>query len=87
MYYRPELLVEKWAEYKNLHQIECDNDIDPNEFAAWGFEAILLDRLPRYQALADKFGYSVDAHEIADIRDSQDFISLMSRAIDRRNAK
>lgn len=85
MYYRPELLIQKWAQFKQIKHIKQDNDVNPDEFAAWGFEAILQDRLPHYQMLADRFGYTVDAHELADIRDSQDFIGLMCKAIDRRN--
>ena len=84
MYYRPELLVEKWAQYKKLNHIDHDNDVVPEEFAAWGFEAILHDRLPRYQALADKYGYTVDASELSTVRDSKDFIALMCGAISRR---
>ena len=34
---------------------QSDDDVDPDGFGAWGFEALLHDRLPRYQALADKF--------------------------------
>ena len=84
MYYRPELLVSKWAEYKQNHNIRHDNDVDPADFAAWGFEAILYDRLPRYQALADKYGYCVDATDIATIRDGRDFLNLMRKAIAER---
>ncbi|UXN72417.1 hypothetical protein N8D56_13875 [Devosia sp. A8/3-2] len=55
MYYRPPFLVEKWAEYKALNKIAEDCDVDPAGFGARGFEALLHDRLPRYQALADNF--------------------------------
>jgi hypothetical protein len=86
MYYRPELLVEKWREYKALNGITDDNAVDPADFAAWGFEAILHDRLPRYQALADRFGYTVEARDVADLRDQQDFFELMRGAIAARCA-
>ena len=52
----------------------------------WGFEALLRDRLPRYQALADNFGYQVDASELSDVRDEKDFMELMCRAIANRLA-
>jgi len=85
MYYRPALLQEKWAEFKKINHIENDEDVDPTSFAIWGFEAILHDRLPRYQALADRFGYCVDASDLPGIRDSNDFIALMRKAITNRN--
>jgi hypothetical protein len=86
MYYTPSFLVEKWAEYKALHNIVNDEDVDPAGFGAWGFEALLHDRLPRYQALADNFGYTVDASDLALVRDGDEFLDLMAAAIARRNA-
>ena len=84
MYYRPPFLVEKWAEYKALNKIAEDCDVDPAGFGAWGFEALLHDRLPRYQALADSFGYVVEASDLAMVRDGDEFVDLMAAAIERR---
>ncbi|WP_137152428.1 ATPase [Devosia sp. FKR38] len=84
MYYRPQFLVEKWAEYKLINGIAEDCDVDPSGFGAWGFEALLHDRLPRYQALADNFGYTVEASDLAMVRDGDEFIDLMAAAIERR---
>jgi hypothetical protein len=84
MYYRPEFLAAKWAEFKKLKNIKNDDDVDPMEFGAWGFEALLHDRLPRYQALADKFGYTVEAADVAIVRDGDEFLDLMASAIRTR---
>ncbi|NGP17973.1 ATPase [Devosia aurantiaca] len=84
MYYRPPFLVEKWAEYKLINGIIDDCDVDPAGFGAWGFEALLHDRLPRYQALADKFGYVVEASDLATVRDGDEFVDLMAASIEKR---
>jgi hypothetical protein len=84
MYYRPQFLIEKWAEYKHINGILEDCDVDPAGFGAWGFEALLHDRLPRYQALADNFGYVVEASDLATVRDGDEFIDLMAAAIEKR---
>jgi len=84
MYYRPEFLEARWAEFKQERGIGRDEDVDPIEFGAWGFEALLHDRLPRYQALADNFGYTIDAADLATVRDGTDFIGLMAMAIKNR---
>lgn len=84
MYYRPPFLVEKWAEYKALNKIAEDCDVDPTGFGAWGFQALLHDRLPRYQALADNFGYVVEASDLAMVRDGDEFVDLMAAAIEKR---
>jgi hypothetical protein len=84
MYYRPHFLVEKWAEYKLINGIIEDCDVDPAGFNAWGFEALLHDRLPRYQALADNFGYVVEASDLATVRDGDEFVDLMAASIEKR---
>ena len=84
MYYRPEFLVEKWAEYKLINGILNDDDVDPAGFGAWGFEALLHDRLPRYEALADNFGYVIEASDLATARDGDEFVDLIAAAIEKR---
>ena len=86
MYYPPALLVSSWQDYKDQNGISRDEDVDPAGFGAWGFEALLRDRLPRYQKLADRYGYVVEAEDIAKVRDGQDFLELMRRAIAARPA-
>ncbi|WP_240229706.1 ATPase [Devosia lacusdianchii] len=84
LYYRPEFLVEKWAEYKLIQGIVDDYDVDPSGFGLWSFEALLQDRLPRYQTLADNFGYTVEASDLAMVRDGDEFVDLMAAAIEKR---
>ncbi|MEX0628916.1 MAG: ATPase, partial [Cucumibacter sp.] len=86
MYYRPALLAEKWAQYKRENRLARDDDVDPGDFGAWGFEAILEDRLPRYAALARRHGYTISASDASSVRDSDDFHALMRKAISRRKA-
>lgn len=84
MYYKPAFLTRKWREFKKLNDIAEDDAVDPDAFAAWGFEALLRNRLPRYQKLADNFGYTVEAADVAMVRDGDEFIDLMARAIGER---
>jgi hypothetical protein len=84
MYYQPGFLAKKWAEFKKLNKIADDAKVDPDKFGAWGFEALLHDRLPRYQKLADKFGYSIDAADLAIVRDGEEFVDLVATAIKGR---
>jgi hypothetical protein len=84
MYYQPPFLTRKWAEFKKLNKITDDNKVDPNKFGAWGFEALLHDRLPRYQKLADKYGYTIDASDLATVRDGDEFVDLVSSAMQGR---
>jgi hypothetical protein len=84
MYYQPHFLVEKWEEFKRLNKIKDDAGVDPDAFGAWGFEALLKDRLPRYQQLADNFGYTIEASDLATVRDGDEFLDLVAGAIRKR---
>lgn len=84
MYYQPHFLEQKWREFKAINGVDKDADVDPDAFGAWGFEALLKDRLPRYQMLADNFGYEVDASDLASVRDGTDFLDLVAGAIGKR---
>ena len=84
MYYQPPFLTKKWAEFKKKNAVADDAKVDPQSFGAWGFEALLHDRLPRYQKLADNFGYSIDAADLATVRDGEEFVDLVATAIKGR---
>jgi hypothetical protein len=84
MYYQPPFLVQKWNEFKQINGVEDDTQVDPDAFGAWGFEALLTDRLPRYQKLADNFGYVVEAADLATVRDGDEFLDLVAGAIGKR---
>lgn len=84
MYYQPRFLDEKWAEYKKERSIGEDCEVDPDGFAVWGFEQLLHHRIPLYQAIARNFGYSVKMEDVPKVRSEEDFLDLVSRAIDGR---
>jgi hypothetical protein len=82
MYYQPGFLDRTWAEYKRLKRIAKDDEVDPDDFVAWGFEQLLHHRLPLYRAIAKNFGYTVKMEAIPAVTSEKDFIALVSRAID-----
>jgi hypothetical protein len=82
MYYQPAFLDEKWAEYKRVNRIAEDDEVDPDGFAAWGFEQLLHHRIPLYRAIAGNLGYTVKMEDIPAVRSEDDFVALVSRAID-----
>ncbi|MGJ8527624.1 ATPase [Maritalea sp.] len=84
MYYSPDMLDSAWAEYKAEKHIANDNDVDPDDFAVWGFAALVRHRLPIYQSIADKHGYTVEARDFETIRDDKDFDAMMMMAVAHR---
>ncbi len=83
MYYQPQFLEAKWAEYKALMGHESDDEVDPDGFAVWGFDQLLRHRIPLYETIARKYGYTVEAEEVLPVRDEESFLAMVGRAIDR----
>ncbi len=83
MYYQPRFLRRVWAEYKAQHGIARDEEVDPDDFAVWGFERLVHHRQPLYEEIARRWGYVVEMQEVQQVRDEQDFNALMIAAIAR----
>jgi len=82
MAYQPEFLEVAWAEY--LRENKCsEDDVDPNSFIRWTYARALAHRLPRYEAMV-KWGISVSADEVAQVRNGADFDHLIATALERR---
>lgn len=84
MYYQPQFLDAKWAEYKDLKKIRNDDDVDPDSFAVWGFEQLLHHRIPLYGRIAKNFGYTVRMRDVPTVTSEEDFLNLISRTIDQK---
>ena len=83
MYYQPEFLKEKWAEYKALNKIKNDDDVDPDGFSVWGFEQLLHHRIPLYKKIADKYGYTMRMTDVPAINNESDFVNQLAALIDK----
>jgi len=83
MYYPPAFLEEKWAEYKQLTSVQDDDAVNPDAFAVWGFEELLRHRVPKYEAMADRWGYTIPMEAIPSIASEADFLELLAQTIDR----
>ncbi len=81
LYYRESFLDEKLAEFLALKQFDDADAIVPDEFVSWVFPELFQSRLPRYQAIADQFGYTVSAEDIGHAEGENDFLQLVYDAI------
>jgi len=87
LYYREEFLDEKLSEFMSMHQYDDSEQIVPDDFVAWVFPELFKSRLPRYQAIADQYGYTVDANDVAAVSNENDFIQLIADVIARKGEK
>jgi len=84
LYYREAFLDEKLEEFMALKNYTSTEAIPPDEFVSWIFPELFKSRLPRYQAIADQYGYTVDANDVALVNNETDFIRLVSAALDKQ---
>ncbi len=82
MYYQPQFLAEKWAQYLALNKVE-EASVNPDDFIRWAYAQALAHRQPRYAAMA-KWGVKITADEINQIQSPTDFNDLIGMALDRR---
>ena len=84
LYYRPGFLAEQLQQYLGLRGLEYAAQVDPDDFCSWVFPRLFRSRVPRYEAIARPHGYTVTSHEVAAVRDEQDFVDLVESAIARK---
>ena len=84
LYYREAFLDEKLAEFMAANNYVDPDLIPPDEFVTWVFPELFKSRLPRYQLIADQYGYTVDANDIAKVSTEDEFIQLIASAIARQ---
>ena len=86
LYYREAFLDEKLAEYMRLRNCNNPDLIEPDDFVTWVFPELFKSRLPRYQAIADQYGYTVDGDAVAKVQNEADFMQLITDAITQQQA-
>jgi hypothetical protein len=82
MYFNEEFLDQKLAEYLRQHGLSAADEIVPDDFARWIFPALVIHRRPRYQALADRCGYTIDARALEGLRNEEEFLRLVAGVLD-----
>jgi len=86
LYYRPDFLQKALDDYR----AEFGNDyvacIDPDSFTRWVFPRLFRDRIPRYEAIASKYGYSISSAEVMQLKNDGDLLDLLTDAIARGEA-
>ena len=84
LYYREAFLDEKLAEFMQLKNYSTADVIPPDDFVSWVFPELFKSRLPRYQAIADQYGYTIDANDASAVKGEDDFIRLIADALASR---
>lgn len=83
LYYREEFLDEQLGIYLAEKHLAYAAMIEPDDFVRWVFSRLFNHRIPRYQAIADKYGYTLSTNEISAINCEADFLALIEKALNQ----
>ena len=87
LYYNEKFLDQKLAEYCREAELEGPDQIVPDEFVRWIFPALVAHRRPKYEALAKRYGYTLNARLAESIRNERDFLELVANALESANPR
>jgi hypothetical protein len=81
LYYQEPFLDAKLAEYLAETGLRSPAEIVPDDFVRWIFPALVAHRRPKYEAIADAFGYTVDARSTETVKNETDFLDLIAAVL------
>ena len=85
MAYHPDFLNRVWQDY--LAQHACtETGVDPDAFIRWTYAQALAHRQPRYRKMAEGWGITAQAADVARMTSVSDFEDLVARLLDERAA-
>jgi hypothetical protein len=82
MYFQEDFLDKKLETFMHEQGVKRAEDIVPDDFGRWIFPALVAHRRPKYEAFAERWGYTVDARRIDSLSNEQDFLDLVADALD-----
>ena len=83
MYYQPAFLTDAWQEYLRDNKVS-EAEVDPDAFVRWTYARALAHRQPRYKAMADNWGVTLRAEDVARVKSPQDVEDLIATALEAR---
>ena len=67
-----------------MEQSVPPDHVDPDDFVRWTYARALAHRQPRYRAMAEKWGVTVRADDVAAVETEADLVDLVAGAIAAR---
>lgn len=84
LYYREAFLDEQLAIYMQENNLEYVALVNPDDFVRWIFPKLFYSRIPRYDAIANKYGYTITTEELSQVNNEKELMALIELAISRK---
>lgn len=82
LYYREAFLDQQLEVYMQERGIPYTTMIDPDDFVRWIFPQLFYSRIPRYEAIADQYGYTIKTEDLYQVKTEADFMGLVEQALE-----
>ena len=83
LYYHQQFFQTQLQTYLAGCALESVAQMNPDDFVLWVFPKLVAHRRPRYRAIADEYGYTVTAAQVAQVQSENDFLALLRDTLDR----
>ena len=83
LYYREAFLDEQLEIYMQEKAISYVSLIDPDDFVTWIFPQLFYSRIPRYEAIAEQYGYTIKTEDLYQVKTEADFLALLEKAMNK----
>ena len=81
LYYREAFLDEHLKAYMLDRGLEYVAQIEPDDYVRWVFPMLFHARVPRYEAIAKKHGYTIAARDAFAVTNADEFLQLITDAL------
>ena len=81
LYYDEAFLDHHVTLYLKKNKLAHTDEMDPNDFVQWVFPHLIAHRRPLYERIADRYGYTVDAGNVLSVKNEQDMLALIHKAL------
>ena len=82
LYYQADFLSAQLSAYLKENNLTYVAQIDPDVFVGWIFPRLLAHRKPKYEAIAQQYGYTIDSEDLYQCQQADDVFALIDGALD-----
>lgn len=82
LYYRPAFLDTQLEAFMHTRGLSEVTQIRPDDFVLWMFPRLFEARIPRYEAIARDYGYTIRADVLAQATTEAEFLGCMERMLE-----
>lgn len=81
LYYQAEFLQQQLDIYLQENQLTYVAQINPDDFVRWIFPHLLEHRKPKYEQIAQKYGYTIDSEDLYQCKNANEVFSLIYKVM------